>query len=89
MKYPSEMDVTLFILNVDAAANAVVKMRHDEDCSEAFRAQWDADIKEAKSDTRPQVSHAEVLAESKARWTADIEEDKKIQTVQLAKVTVI
>ena len=77
MKYPSETDVTLFILNVDAAANAVVKMRHDEDCSEAFRAQWDADIKEAMSDTRPQVSHADVLAMSQARWIADLKEEAK------------
>ena len=77
MKYSSEKDVPLFNLNADTAENAAVETRRNEDRSEAFRAQWNADIEEANSDARSQISHADVVAKSRARWAADLEEEAK------------
>jgi len=83
--YLRELHVSQLDVDVGTAANAAAKTRRREDRSEALRALWEADIQEAKSDPRPQVAHADVLARSRARWAADLEEEAKSKSASLRK----
>jgi len=83
--YLRELDVPQLDVDVSTAANVAVKTRRREDRSEALRALWDADIKEARSDPRPQIAHADVLARSQARWAADLDEEAKSKPASLQK----